>query len=214
MEASLILMDIPVRLPLAIDLILVPALFFLLYTLAILLYPIRGSIPRGRELVKRVGAAFSALFLLLTCLILGGGISWLLMDYLPRGVRNGLESLGMNADIQLPGFKPAHLHGNAIALLCLFIGLLIAIEKIKKAPAVQRSIPLTPEQRMTPYQRMIREKREQQKAPSPNPPGPKRTPAPAASPKPTKPKPAPAPAACHNQPLPTLRPEAVNYRPL
>lgn len=219
LDPGLIIMDIPVRLPISIDLILVPVLFLLAYAIVILLH------PRRRELPHRLGAIFSALIIIGCCVAFGGLIAWLLQDHLPKQVRNGIESLGINADIHLPytAYKTIHLHGNVIALFSLTIGVAIAIGRINKAPAARKPTRLSRQQRMTPYKRMLQEK--YKPAPS-KPVQPK-----PAQPRPAQPKPAqlnptpphapnrplvanPSRTFCQPEPLSTLQPEAVNYRPL
>jgi hypothetical protein len=214
LDPGLIIMDIPVRLPVTIDLILVPLLFLLAYTVVILLH------PRRRELPHRLGAIFSALIIISCSVASGGLIAYLLQDHLPKQVRNGIESLGINADIYLPytAYKTIHLHGNVIALFSLAIGVAIAIARINKVPASGKPTRLSRQQRMTPYERMLQDKYK----PAPS--------------KPVQPKPAqsrlaqpnstpplapnrpltanPSRAFCQPERLSTLQPEAVNYRPL
>jgi hypothetical protein len=223
LNPSLIILDISVRLPFTVDLILVPAFFILIYSVVILLYPSRGGTPRWRELWHRLGAVFSGLIIVLCCIGFAGLISWLLQDHLPRNVQNGLESLGMNGDIGLPfsALKTMHLHGNFIALMGLVIGLMIAFGKINRAPAIVKTTRLTREQRMTPYQRMLRERSAPAKPVPPKPIPAKEAP----QPKPKAPSHSPGrsnqpPAVnsrrplCQPEPLFALEPEAVNYRPL
>jgi hypothetical protein len=222
LDPSLIIMDISVRLPMTIDLILLPAFFILIYAMVILLYPFRTGIPRWRELRHRLSALFSSLIIILCCIASGGLLSWLLQGHLPGTVQKGMESLGMNADIGLPfaAYKSVHLHGNIIPLICMTIGVLIAIGKINRAPAITRPTRLTREQKMTPYKRMLRERSAIA------------TPSRPAQPKPalnhtaaathSRPIAAARPAttnthlrpACYPEPRPSLQPEAVNYRPL
>ena len=252
LDPGLIIMDIPVRLPITIDLILVPVLFLLAYTVVILLH------PRRRELPHRLGAIFSALIIIGCCVAFGGLIAYLLQDHLPRQVRNGIESLGINADIYLPftAYKTIHLHGNFIALFSLTIGVAIAIGRINKAPASGKPTRLSRQQRMTPYERMLQEKympagaapskAAQPRALQPKPAQPKPVQAKPTQSKPTQAKPtqakppqsqppqskspqvsptlpqaanrplvaSPSRAFCQPEPLFTLQPEAVNYRPL
>ena len=215
LDPGLIIMDIPVRLPITIDLILVPVLFLLAYTLVILLH------PRRRELPHRLGAIFSALIIIGCCVAFGGLIAYLLQDHLPRQVRNGIESLGINADIYLPFtvYKTIHLHGNFIALFSLTIGVAIAIGRINKAPDSRKPTRLSRQQRMTPYERMLQEKYmpagpapskpAQPKAVQPKPAQPKATQPKAVQPKPVPPKPVPP------KPIPpkTTQPKPVQSRP-
>ena len=249
LDPALIIMDIPVRLPISIDLILVPVPFLLAYSLVILVH------PRRRELPHRLGAIFFALIIIGCCVAFGGLIAYLLQDHLPKQVRNGIESLGINADIYLPytAFKSIHLHGNVIALIFLTIGVAIAIGRINEAPMIMKKTPatrkparLSREQRMTPYERMLQEK---QKAgqPAASKPAQERPAqgrlgqerpgqATAVQTKPAQAKPVlakpvqatptpshapsrplvvnPSRALCQPEPLVTMQPEAVNYRPL
>jgi hypothetical protein len=157
---SLVFLDIPANLPVTIDMILVPGLFFLLYPFVILFYPSRPGISAGRQVVQRVGAVFAGLFALLFCMLSGGLLYFLVQDYLPMRVRNGIDSFGINADIHLPypGYETIHLRGSAVLFMCFVIGMSICIRKIRKEPGMQKSVKLTREQRMTPYERMLREK--------------------------------------------------------
>ena len=159
-KPTLVFMDIPIVAPFAIDLILVTGLFLLIYPLVILLYPSRPGIPSWRQAILRARNAFVGLFALLFCMLAGGYIYYLVKDQLTMQVRNGIDSIGINADIHLPypGLENIPLRGSLVLFVCFVIGLIICIRKIKKEPGTQTS-RLTREQRMTPYERMIEEKR-------------------------------------------------------
>lgn len=154
-KPSLVFLDIPTPLPFDIDLILAPALFMLVYPLVLLLFPGRSAIGH------RLKAAFTGFVALLFCMLAGGLIYYLVQDQLPANIRNGINSMGINADIHIPypGFETINLRGSLILFVCFNIGLFILVRKLRKQPATQ----LTREQRMTPYERMLREKRLQQK---------------------------------------------------
>ena len=201
-KTSLIIQDISAPMPAAIDLIVVPGLFIILYVIVLLIYSSRRGMSLWSEIAQRLWAVFLGSLILLFCVAAGGLISYLVQDHLPKKIRTGVDSFGINAEINLPfsGYRSVHLHGNVIPLVCLVIGIVLCIWKIKRAPVIRKTLKLTREQRMTPYQRMLREKRELEK---------------------TTKEPIRQPAAangssllCHSQPLPTIRPEAVNYRPL
>jgi hypothetical protein len=193
---GLTVLDIPLRLPFAIDLILVPGLFIIGYIVLILIASASRRVPLGLELTHRLGAVFAGSFLLLLCLAAGGLLVYAARTFLPYRILKGLESLGVDADLNT-GFTPVHLHGNIISLVALVVGLVLFLIRIKKAPLVKRTTQLTREQRMTPYQRMLQQKREQQNV------------------KPVRSQPAKASSSrCRNQPLLSLQPEAVNYRPM
>ncbi|HEY8897483.1 MAG TPA: hypothetical protein VIM79_21810 [Niastella sp.] len=151
MKPSLVFLDIPIQLPVTIDMILVPALFLLVYPVVILFFPSR------RQMLYRVRAAFTGLFVLLICMIAGGVIYYFAQDHLSQSVRNGINSMGMIADIHLPyrGYETIPVRGSLVIMVCFIIGMFIFIRKLRKEPAAQ----LTREQRMTPYERMLQERR-------------------------------------------------------
>jgi hypothetical protein len=182
-------LDIPVHLPFTIDLILVTGLFILSYLTVIVFESLLRRVPLGQELGHRLGGLLAGSFLLLLCLATGGLVAYGAQAYLPARIQKGVESLGIDAD-WYSGGSPVHLHGNLITLLALAIGIILFVNQIRKTPETKRTVQLTREQRMTPYQRMIQERREQR-------------------PTLTRPR-----SYCHSQPLLSLRPEAVNYRPM
>jgi len=218
---SLVIFEIPVQLPSGIDMILVPGLFFLIYPLLILIYPSRPGISSWRQATQKTGSAFVGLLVLLFCMIAGGLIYYLVQDHLPGNIRNGINSFGMNADIYLPypGYETIHLRGSTIIFACFAIGMWICIRKIKKEPGMPKAVRLTREQRMTPYERMMQEKRAKEKQIIPG-----RAPAGRTSatngtpvdiePGTNRPYRSGLSRLCYNKPVMTFRPEAVNYMPM
>ena len=223
-DPSLTILDIPVRIPVTVDLILVPGLFILSYLVVILLYPSRSGMSSWREAIQRVGGVFAGVFALLICVASGALISYLVRDHLPKSIRNGIDSLAINADIHLPyaGYEAIHLRGNVIILACFIIGTAICIRQIKRAPGTRKVVRLTREQQMTPYERMLREKRELEKqkavkARTTTPARPKQgtsRKAPGLKPGPVRPDGKKLPALCRNHPVLTIEPEAVSYMPM
>jgi len=223
-DPSLTIIDIPVPTHVTVDLILVPGLFILSYLIVILLYPSRSGMSSWREAILRLRAVFVGVFALLLCMGSGALISYLARDYVPKSIRNGIDSLAINADIHLPyaGYEAIHLHGNVILLACFIIGIAICIRQIKRAPKTRKRARLTGEQRMTPYERMLREKRElkiQQAAevrmttPARSKQGTSRK---TTGEKPGSPRSdgKKLPALCLNHPVLTIEPVAVNYMPM
>lgn len=157
---SLVFLDIPVPLPVTIDLVVVPVLFFLLYALVLLFSPAR------RQLLPRLKAAFTGLFVLLLCTLAGGLIYYLVQSRLTTQVLTGINSMGINAALHLPykGYETIQVRGSLIVLVSFLTGLFIFIRKIRKAPAAG----LTREQRMSPYKRMLQERRMQAEQPKKN----------------------------------------------
>lgn len=224
-DPSFVFLDIPIDLPFTIDLVLAPALFLLIYPVVVAVYPSRPGIPAWQQATKRMRSAFVGLLVLLISVLAGGLMYYLVQEYFSRRVRNGINSLGINADIHLayPGYENIHLRGSTIIMVCAMTGMWICIRKIKKEPGQQHAGQLTPEQRMTPYKRMIQEKRVKekqltqegviQKA------GMKQQGQKAdktGQPETTTGQPAQKgqPVFCRTQPVMTFKPEAVNYMPM
>jgi hypothetical protein len=233
---SLIIFDIPIHLPVTIELIPVAVLFLLVYAGVILVFPSGRGGTTWRETIPRLGAVLAGSFFFLFAAAASGFISYLVHDHLPRNVRNGIDSLGVAADVSLPfsGFKDVHLPGNVITLLGLIIGFAIVVARISSTPGKRKTAPLTREQRMTPYERMQREKKQpaganqRQAAVKPSEPAPKsstrqgsvgkssvkQTAGKQASIKANSTRQNGAKPLCQNQPLLTLEPEAVAYMPM
>ncbi len=194
LEPSLTIFDIPIHSAFPIDLIFVPGLFLILYSTVVLIFK--------ANLLKRLAAVFFSTITILSCIAAGAIISWVLHDHIPDQIRQGMRSLAVNAELHLPGtgYPNLHLPGDTLSLLGLIVGIVISIRIMSKTPAkhAKKRTRLTPEQRMTPYQRMLIERR---------------------SDMPHRPKGVPrhyepSHGLCRNEPLHTLQPEAVNFRPL
>lgn len=150
-KPGLVFLEIPVELPFVIDLVVTPVLFLLVYPLVMLLHPACSGIG------YRLKAAATGLFALFCCLLIGGLIYYLAQGYLTPEVRNGINSMGITADIHLAyrGDEAIPLRGSMILFIGFVIGTIICIKKLRKEPPKQ----LTREQRMTPYERMLQEKK-------------------------------------------------------
>lgn len=151
LKPGLVFLEIPVQLPFVIDLVLAPVLFLFLYPLVMLFSPgCTGTWFRLR-------AAMTGLSAILCCLLIGGLIYYFLQPQLTPEVRNGINSMGMVADLHVayPGYETIALRGSMILFVCFIIGMVILIKKLRKQPPT----PLTREQRMTPYERMLQERR-------------------------------------------------------
>lgn len=160
-DPGLIILGSPFRLLLSIDLVLVPILFLFLYSVIILINSISQHRSFGRMLLQRVAAVLSGVFFLLVCTAVGSLISYVLVDQLPISTQQKLDTIGINADVHLQflGYKSNSLHGNILSLLGFLVGLGFFITKVYRNPSPRRSVRLTREQRMTPYQRMLQERR-------------------------------------------------------
>jgi hypothetical protein len=200
LDPGMTIFDIPIHLPFAIDLILVPGLFIILYSITILTF--------SSHLPQRLAAVFISIITILSCLAAGSLVSWLLYDHIPARIREGMRSLAVNANLHT-GYSTVHLFGDTLTLLGLIIGIAISIRIMSKSPKVPMKTRLTPEQRMTPYQRMLRERQIGTPVTSRKPVI-SRTPPTPRTPRHYE----PSHGLCRNEPLLTLQPEAVNFRPL
>ncbi|MHA4807257.1 hypothetical protein ACX0G9_04100 [Flavitalea flava] len=132
----IVFLDIPVHLPFTIDLLPVSGLFFIFYPIFLLAYPSADKQSPRKNLRRRLWAVIAGLSSILVCLLAGGLTYYLIQDHLPRKVRNGIDSFGINADIYIPypGHEVIHLRGSMILLLCFYMGMRIFLRKINKEP--------------------------------------------------------------------------------
>jgi hypothetical protein len=126
----IVFLDIPVRSPVVIDWVPVGFIFILFYSLVV----------RSRR--PSLWGLFSRWWLLLGCMLAGGGIYYLLEEYLSRQVRNGIDSFGIRADIVLPyPFEDTvHLQGSMIMLVFCIIGWRLLVKKAVLRPVAERKV--------------------------------------------------------------------------
>jgi hypothetical protein len=136
----LVFLDIPLALP-AIDLIPVSILFAMLY--AIVIAPVLSRGDQRHRLGITLWKALSGWWILLVAIAAGGGLYYLLQDHLPKQVGNGIDSFGIKADLDLPGYPSGllHLRGSMLQLLFAAIGLHILAKRTAIAqPIVQATV--------------------------------------------------------------------------
>ena len=121
-----VFLDIPVRSPVVIDWLPVGFIFILFYS-----FVVRSRRPSLWALLGRW-------WLLLGCILGGGGIFYLLEEHLSRQVSNGIDSFGIRADIVLPyPFEDTvHLQGSMIMLVFCIIGWRLLVKKAVLKPMV------------------------------------------------------------------------------
>jgi hypothetical protein len=126
----IVFLDIPVRSPVVIDWVPVGFIFIVFYSLVV----------RSRR--PSLWGLFSRWWLLLGCMLAGGGIYYLLEEYLSRQVRNGIDSFGIRADIVLPyPFEDTvHLQGSMIMLVFCIIGWRLLVKKAVLRPVAERKV--------------------------------------------------------------------------
>lgn len=118
----IVFLDIPLPLP-AVHWLPVTVLFSIVY--AIVITPGLTRTGRRNLVSKSVWKALTGWWLLLGCIAAGGGVYYLIQEYLPKQVANGIDSFGIRADITLPypSGELIHLHGSVIELLFALLGL-------------------------------------------------------------------------------------------
>jgi hypothetical protein len=140
-QPMIVFLDIPLRLP-VIDWIPVSILFVFFY-LIVMAPELRRD---GYSLWKKGWAVIAGWWVLLVCLTAGGVLFYVLQGFLPRAVRNGIDSFGIRADIALPypSDSTVHLNGGMILLVCLLIGGRYFLRATAYQPAVAHAAELVP----------------------------------------------------------------------
>jgi len=85
---------------------------------------------------------------LLICILAAGGLFYELSDYLPKQVRNGIDSFGIRADLVLPypSDEKVHLQGSMIMLVFCIIGWRLLVKKAEMPAAEARAPQSIPQQ--------------------------------------------------------------------
>jgi hypothetical protein len=205
-DPGLTILDIPIHLPFPVDLLLVPGLFIVIYSITVLIAASRTHLPAGNMLASRLRAIAFSVIIILLFVAVGSLVSWLVRGYLPAQMRNNIASFAVSADFHFQGARQPNIdfRGDVFSFLGLIIAMVVSIRILSKKPAVQQRFRLTREQRMTPYQRMLLERRHT-------------APRQIALEKTSSPRShrySPSHGICRNAPLLTMQPEPVNYRPL
>ena len=153
----IVFLDIPLAAPVTIDWIPVGFIFLMFYSIV--------NLPRSEEKDKpavrqRGWAILGRWYLLLIFLLAGGGLYYGISGFLPKEVRNGLDSFGMRADLTLPypSGETVHLQGSMIMLVFFVIGWRLLIHKalpaVAAAPAaadpIAAAAPAAPAPRTAP----------------------------------------------------------------
>jgi hypothetical protein len=143
-----VIFDIPVRLPM-IDWVPVGSLFLFFYGIVIMPGLRRreaaagagmlSQVSAGQMLRRKLWAVFARWWVLLGCLLTGGGLFYMVKEYMPKAVRNGIDSFGVRVDLALPypSDETVHLEGGMVMLVFFVIGWRIllkgaALEPVRK----------------------------------------------------------------------------------
>ncbi|HVU53950.1 MAG TPA: hypothetical protein VHD83_02805 [Puia sp.] len=130
-----VFLDIPVALPL-IDPLPVAVLFSLFYSMM----PARTSEEGG------LSGIWGGVFILACWMAAGALLYHFVEQFLPRPVRNGVDSFGINIDINtsLAEYGTLHCRGGIILLLCFILGGRTLLKRIRRA-AIAHPVALPPE---------------------------------------------------------------------
>jgi hypothetical protein len=124
----IVFLDIPLETPVTIDWIPVGFIFILFY--ALVRWP--GATGKQKEELRRRGWAILGRWWLLLIFVLTGGLLYYgISGFLPKAVRNGIDSFGMRADLVLPypSGEIVHLNGGMVMLAFALIGWRLLINK-------------------------------------------------------------------------------------
>lgn len=145
----IVFLDIPLEAPVTIDWLPVGFIFILFYSIIRLPRGKRPGDPAGQD---NGGGTFGSggwailgrWWLLLIFLLTGGGIFYGLSGFLPKTIRNGIDSFGMRADLILPypSGETVHLQGSMIMLVFFILGWRLLINKA--VPPAIATPPPTP----------------------------------------------------------------------
>jgi len=136
----IVFLDIPLRAPVAIDWLPVGFIFIFFYTMAT---SPRGETRAKEERRKKSWAVLGRWWLLLVSLLTSGALYSWLSDYLPKQVRNGIDSFGVRADLILPypSEETIHLQGSMIMLVFFIIGWRLLVRKAAVTPPARATLP-------------------------------------------------------------------------
>src|ERR1700677_2538719 len=130
-QPMFVFLDIPVRAPVPIDWIPVGLIFIFFYSIVYLPRRAHRDAAMKREMQNKLWGLLGRWLFLLVCILAAGGLFYELSDYLPRQVRNGIDSFGIRADILLPypSDERVHLQGSMIMLVFCIVGWRLLVKK-------------------------------------------------------------------------------------
>lgn len=138
----IVFLDIPLRTPVDIDWIPVGFIFIFFYSIVT---TARIDATAKKAFRKKSWAVLGRWWLLLVCLLGSGALYSWASDYLPKQIRNGIDSFGVRADLILPypSGDTIHLKGSMIMLVFFIIGWRLLVNKAALDP-LQAPLANTP----------------------------------------------------------------------
>ena len=149
-QPMFVFLDIPVRAPVPIDWIPVGLIFIFFYSIVYLPRRAHRDAAMKKEMQRKLWGLLGRWLFLLVCILAAGGLFYELSDYLPKQVRNGIDSFGIRADILLPypSDERVHLQGSMIMLVFCIIGWRLLVKKAEM-PAPEAMAPQETPQRIS-----------------------------------------------------------------
>ena len=147
-QPMFVFLDIPVRAPVPIDWIPVGFIFIFFYSIVYLPRRAHRDAAMKREMQKKLWSLFCRWCFLLVCILAAGGLFYKLSDYLPKQVRNGIDSFGIRADLILPypSDERVHLQGSMIMLVFCIIGWRLLVKKAEMPAPIATAPQDAPQQ--------------------------------------------------------------------
>jgi hypothetical protein len=147
-QPMFVFLDIPVRAPVPIDWIPVGLIFIFFYSIVYLPRRTHRDAAMKREMQKKLWGLLGRWLFLLGCMLAAGGLFYELSDYLPKQVRNGIDSFGIRADLILPypSDERVHLQGSMIMLVFCIIGWRLLVKKAEMPASAAMAPQGTPHQ--------------------------------------------------------------------
>ena len=129
----IVFLDIPLPLPI-IDILPVAGIFALLYLLVNIIYGALSTEPVLPAPGKRLRIVLRGAIGLLCWILAPAALFYCTQSFLPREVRNGINSFGLDADVYIPyPEQPVlHLQGSMLLLICFSIGILRYARKVNR----------------------------------------------------------------------------------
>ena len=142
-QPMFVFLDIPVRAPVPIDWLPVGLIFIFFYSLVYLPRRVHRDAAMKREMQRKLWGLLGRWLFLLVCILAAGGLFYELSDYLPKQVRNGIDSFGIRADLVLPypSDERVHLQGSMIMLVFCIIGWRLLVKKAEMPRQSPQPIP-------------------------------------------------------------------------
>ena len=127
----IVFLDIPLPLP-TIDLIPVAGIFTILYLLQAIIYGALSGEPLLPAPGKRLRVILKGGIGLMFWVLAPAVLFYYVQNFLPREVRNGINSFGLDIDVYIPypGLSVIHLQGSMLLLICFSIGLMRYARKV------------------------------------------------------------------------------------